>query len=59
MDWASKRSAYAGVIRHLKGLRNYPKGEEETRRLAGEWRQACPRRRAMLDELRMAVQDSG
>ena len=54
MDWASKRSAYAGVIRHLKGLRNYPKGEEETRRLAGEWRQACPRRRAMLDELRMA-----
>ena len=52
MDWASKRSVYAGVIRHLKGLRNYPKGE--ARRLAGEWRQAYPRRRAMLDELKTA-----
>ena len=54
MAQASKRSAYAGVIRRLKGLRKYPKGEAEARRLAGEWRKAYPRRRAMLDELRIA-----
>ena len=54
MKGASNRKGYADLVRRLKGLKKYPKGTEETARLARAWRAAYPRRRAMLDELAKA-----
>ena len=54
MDLSSDRGRYAALIRYLRKLRAYPGGKELAERIAAEWRDAYPRRRALLDELSKA-----
>ena len=54
MHSASTRSMYADLISRLKKLKSYPDGKALTQALADEWKQAYPKRSAMLDELKKA-----
>ena len=54
MPAASDRKQYAGIIRYLKKLRNYPEGNMISKQIALEWRESFRMRRAMLDELSKA-----
>ena len=54
MHSASTRSIYADLISRLKKLKSYPDGKALTQALADDWKQAYPKRSAMLDELKKA-----
>ena len=54
MRGASNRSRYTELCATLKQLQSYKGGREKANGLAEEWRQAYPRRRAMLEELKKA-----
>ena len=48
---ANKRQDYQHVARILRWMRKYPGGEEKAADLAAKYREAYPRRRAMIEEL--------
>lgn len=51
---ASTRKEYALLIHYLRKLRQQTAGKKIAKEIAADWRNAYPRRRAMLDELTSA-----
>lgn len=48
------RKQYKELIRYLKKIAKYPKGDAAVKEIAAEWRDCYYRRSAMMDELRKA-----
>ena len=51
---ASTRKEYAFLIHYLRNLRQQTAGKQTAKEIAADWRNAYPRRSAMLDELTSA-----
>lgn len=53
-EHASDRNAYRNLMVYLKKIKNYPDGGNVTNKISAEWREKYRRRRAMMEELKMA-----
>ena len=53
-EHASDRNAYRNIMTYLKKIKSYPEGVEVTNKISAEWRVRYKRRRAMMEELKIA-----
>ena len=53
-EQASSRNLYRNLIVYLRKIKDYPDGAEITNKILTEWREKYKRRKAMMEELKMA-----